>query len=93
MTRLGNESQCGICTAGSYCDSLALIEPADLCDPGFYCLDGSVSSSSIVCPEGRYCPQGGLNGGFTLKELFCVQFEIIWPFDCLVNYSVINIKT
>ncbi|EDO40914.1 predicted protein, partial [Nematostella vectensis] len=36
-TGLWSDSQCTICTAGSYCGSQGLTEPSGLCRAGFYC--------------------------------------------------------
>ena len=38
---------CQLCTAGHYCPSAGLSEPAGLCDPGWYCVLGSWDAQPV----------------------------------------------
>ncbi|KAE9138231.1 hypothetical protein PF007_g1495 [Phytophthora fragariae] len=63
--RLTNVTECVDCTPGSFCDSVALIQPTGLCAAGNFCPRRSESAfgktganETHVCPAGAYCPQG-----------------------------------
>lgn len=54
---------CLLCTAGRYCDTVALAAPAGPCAAGYYCTGGSptaqpTDSTGGPCPRGSYCPAG-----------------------------------
>ncbi|EDO40915.1 predicted protein, partial [Nematostella vectensis] len=57
-TGLWSDSQCTICTAGSYCGSQGLTEPSGLCRAGFYCPEGSQDENAVPCTIGLHCPTG-----------------------------------
>ena len=63
------ETDCTICTLGSYCDTEGLTTPSGLCDPGYICREGSTTSQpdedptdpnavGYKCPKGGYCLKG-----------------------------------
>ncbi len=45
VTKLSAENQCAPCTAGSYCGSVALLEPSGPCSAGYFCGGGSSVST------------------------------------------------
>ncbi|KAG9392255.1 hypothetical protein J8273_5240 [Carpediemonas membranifera] len=57
-------SQCTSCSAGKYCETTGLTEPAGDCSEGYYCAGGATTPtptdgiSGNVCPAGFYCPAG-----------------------------------
>ncbi|CAN0099917.1 unnamed protein product, partial [Heterosigma akashiwo] len=56
-THLSAQDQCLNCTAGYYCDEVALLEAYKLCIEGYYCPAGTIYPS-MECPSGKYCPEG-----------------------------------
>ena len=70
------ESQCVLCTNGSYCETDGLSAPTGKCYGGYYCLKGSKSPVPVndmntttstfdyfndKCPKGYFCPNGTAN--------------------------------
>ena len=55
-----NESNCLLCTAGSYCSAYGMPLPDDLCDAGWYCPEGMTTPQppSYQCLAGHKCPRG-----------------------------------
>ena len=62
-------TDCQNCTAGMYCDDLALTEPTGNCTAGYYCNEGSFDPEgrsefcgnileALICPIGHYCIEG-----------------------------------
>ncbi|GMF37121.1 unnamed protein product [Phytophthora fragariaefolia] len=64
-TRLTHVTQCLQCVPGSFCDSVALVQPKGLCAAGSFCPPRSESAfgkteenETHTCPAGSYCPEG-----------------------------------
>ncbi|EDV28435.1 uncharacterized protein TRIADDRAFT_51343 [Trichoplax adhaerens] len=61
LTGLTSDSECSLCTNGSYCSVPGLTGPNGQCSPGYYCDAGSNSSTANICPKGYYCPLATVN--------------------------------
>lgn len=46
------QSSCKNCTAGFYCDSMALSSVSHFCPPGSYCPEGTLFATQFLCPRG-----------------------------------------
>ena len=59
-----NYTDCPLCDAGKYCNSVGLVNPVGLCTAGHYCELGAEYANPVgqtwgyYCPEGHYCPEG-----------------------------------
>ncbi|KDO27716.1 hypothetical protein SPRG_22196, partial [Saprolegnia parasitica CBS 223.65] len=66
-------TNCTVCTPGSFCASVGLVQPTALCQAGFFCnagavnafgqttsqlVNGTLSANASSCPSGSYCPVG-----------------------------------
>jgi len=60
------ESDCGNCTAGYYCNATGLTAESGLCAPGYYCPGGqsSITPSGLDCWAGHYCEEGSASPVF-----------------------------